>query len=251
MLIFWYMKDVIKSVKKKVIFLIFCKWVDILCFFGEVFFIQRIIDFVFLEGKEIEVIFYAMCVFSIFIWQYSSPALSAHIEQKILFRYRMKLEARIYEKISKVRFECFENSAILEVMNRILDNPADRMVSSFGKMLEIISGAVSTIGVMAIIVKIGVVYMIGIIVLILFLLFLFQKIGKIKSNIFCARMELTKDKTVVVVTHRLGVAKNADKILVLEDGKLVETGTFEELQKMNGVFAKMWEEQAKWYRREG
>lgn len=64
-------------------------------------------------------------------------------------------------------------------------------------------------------------------------------------------LELTKDKTVVVVTHRLGVAKNADKILVLEDGKLVETGTFEELQKMNGVFAKMWEEQAKWYRREG
>ena len=70
-------------------------------------------------------------------------------------------------------------------------------------------------------------------------------------NIYQKLLELTKDKTVVVVTHRLGVAKNADKILVLEDGKLVETGTFEELQKMNGVFAKMWEEQAKWYRREG
>ena len=52
------------------------------------------------------------------------------------------------------------------------------------------------------------------------------------------------------MTHRLGVAKNVDKILVLEDGKLVETGTFDELQKMDGVFAKMWEEQAKWYRRE-
>ncbi len=62
-------------------------------------------------------------------------------------------------------------------------------------------------------------------------------------------LELTKDKTVVVVTHRLGVAKNVDKILVLEDEKLVETGTFEELQKMNRVFVKMWEKQAKWYRR--
>ncbi|MCI9051804.1 MAG: ABC transporter ATP-binding protein [Lachnospiraceae bacterium] len=69
-------------------------------------------------------------------------------------------------------------------------------------------------------------------------------------NIYQKLLELTKDKTVVVVTHRLGVAKNVDKILVLEDGKLVETGTFDELQKMDGVFAKMWEEQAKWYRRE-
>ncbi len=195
MLIFGYMKDIIKSAGKETGFFIFCKLVDILGFFGEVFFIQRMIDFVFLEGKEVEVIFYAICVFSIFIWQYSSPALSVHIEQKILFRYRMKLEAKIYEKISKVKFEYFENSAILEVMNRILDNPADRMVSSLGKILEIISGAVSTIGVMAIIVKIGVAYMIGIIVLILFLLFLFQQIGKIKSNIFCARMELTRRET--------------------------------------------------------
>jgi len=67
MLIFWYMKDVIKSAGKETGFLIFCKLVDILGFFGEVFFIQRIIDFVFLEGKEIEVIFYAMFVFFIFI----------------------------------------------------------------------------------------------------------------------------------------------------------------------------------------
>lgn len=195
MLIFLYMKDAIKCARKETAFLIFCKWIDILGFFGEVFFIQKIIDFVFLEGKEIEVIFYAMCVFFIFIWQYSSPSLSAHIEQKILFEYRMKLEAKIYEKISRVKFKYFENSAILEVMNRILDNPAERIVSSFGKILEIISGAVSAIGVMAIIVKIGVIYIIGIIVLILLLLFLFQQIGKIKSNIFCARMELTRRET--------------------------------------------------------
>ena len=79
MLIFLYMKDAIKCARKETAFLIFCKWIDILGFFGEVFFIQKIIDFVFLEGKEIEVIFYAMCVFFIFIWQYSSPSLSAHI----------------------------------------------------------------------------------------------------------------------------------------------------------------------------
>lgn len=66
-------------------------------------------------------------------------------------------------------------------------------------------------------------------------------------EIYKKLLELTKDKTVVVVTHRLGITKHVDKILVLDGGKLVETGSFVELQAKQGIFAHMWEEQAKWY----
>ena len=51
--------------------------------------------------------------------------------------------------------------------------------------------------------------------------------------------ELSKDKTVIMIAHRLSTVKNADCIFVLQDGKLIEQGKTEELCKQNGVFASM------------
>ncbi len=47
------------------------------------------------------------------------------------------------------------------------------------------------------------------------------------------------DTTVVIVSHRISSIRNADHILVLEDGEIVEQGTKEELLKKNGVFAEI------------
>ena len=60
---------------------------------------------------------------------------------------------------------------------------------------------------------------------------------------------LTKDesRTTLVISHRLGVARLCDRILVLDEGQLVEDGTHEELLAMNGLYAEMWEAQASWY----
>ncbi len=50
---------------------------------------------------------------------------------------------------------------------------------------------------------------------------------------------LTKDRTTFVIAHRLSTVRNADTILVLKDGELVEQGRYDELVKLGGVFAEL------------
>lgn len=52
-----------------------------------------------------------------------------------------------------------------------------------------------------------------------------------------------KNLTIIVVAHRLSTIKSADKILVLDQGKIVETGTHDELIKINGEYKKLIEKQ--------
>ncbi|KKU82157.1 MAG: ABC transporter-related protein [Parcubacteria group bacterium GW2011_GWA1_47_8] len=56
---------------------------------------------------------------------------------------------------------------------------------------------------------------------------------------------LMKDKTVVVVAHRLSTIRKMDRIAVLKDGAILEEGTHEDLTKQNGsLYAKLWDLQA-------
>ena len=52
---------------------------------------------------------------------------------------------------------------------------------------------------------------------------------------------LSKGKTVVMIAHRLSSVTNADRIFVLKDGEIEESGTHESLEKVNGLYAHMWE----------
>ena len=56
--------------------------------------------------------------------------------------------------------------------------------------------------------------------------------------------KLTADRTTFAIAHRLSTIKDADKIVVLEDGAIVERGSHEELLSEDGLYAKLWAVQA-------
>lgn len=67
-------------------------------------------------------------------------------------------------------------------------------------------------------------------------------------RIFNTYHELLKNKTVIFITHRLGFVKNVDEVIVLNNGKIAETGTHGQLmEKNNGLYKNMFEEQKSWY----
>lgn len=57
--------------------------------------------------------------------------------------------------------------------------------------------------------------------------------------------ELVNEKTVIIVAHRLQSIYNADQIIVLEDGRVAESGKHDELIQKAGKYAHLWEEQSK------
>jgi ATP-binding cassette subfamily B protein len=50
-----------------------------------------------------------------------------------------------------------------------------------------------------------------------------------------------KGKTVIIIAHRLTTVKNADKIIVLDKGKIMESGTHQELYKAKGLYYYLWQ----------
>ena len=55
--------------------------------------------------------------------------------------------------------------------------------------------------------------------------------------------DLTKDRTSFVIAHRLSTIKNADLILVMKDGDVIESGNHETLMKQNGFYAELYNSQ--------
>jgi len=57
--------------------------------------------------------------------------------------------------------------------------------------------------------------------------------------------KLTTSRTTIIIAHRLSTIKNADQIVVLKLGEIIESGTSEQLLKTDGAYAKMYHSQVK------
>lgn len=68
-----------------------------------------------------------------------------------------------------------------------------------------------------------------------------------ETRIYRQFAQLCRDKTAVLITHRLGAARLADRILVLQNGRLVQDGSHEELLRADGPYRQMYESQSTWY----
>ena len=68
-----------------------------------------------------------------------------------------------------------------------------------------------------------------------------------EERIYNQFKQLAKDKCAIIVTHRLGSAKLANRIVVMDGGEIVGLGTHDELISKAGKYADMWHSQAGWY----
>jgi ATP-binding cassette subfamily B protein len=67
-------------------------------------------------------------------------------------------------------------------------------------------------------------------------------------HLFRQFTRLAEGRTTVLVSHRLGMARLADRVVVLEQGRIVESGTHDQLVGRDSRYREMWESQARWYR---
>jgi ATP-binding cassette subfamily B protein len=51
--------------------------------------------------------------------------------------------------------------------------------------------------------------------------------------------ETSQDRTMIIVAHRLSTLRDADRILVFENGHIAESGRYEDLMNLNGVFTRL------------
>ncbi len=64
-----------------------------------------------------------------------------------------------------------------------------------------------------------------------------------EDTILSRLAEIMKDRTTILISHRISTVKGADHIIVLNDGSIVETGTHEQLLEQNGIYANIYETQ--------
>ncbi|NLD87180.1 MAG: ABC transporter ATP-binding protein [Clostridiales bacterium] len=69
-----------------------------------------------------------------------------------------------------------------------------------------------------------------------------------EANLYREFSEMVENKTSIFITHRLGSTMITDRIFVIQNGKIEEDGTHEELMKTDGVYSRMFNSQKQWYK---
>jgi ATP-binding cassette subfamily B protein len=72
--------------------------------------------------------------------------------------------------------------------------------------------------------------------------------AKTEYEVFKGFRDLLENRAAILISHRFSTVRMADRIFVLEDGSIVESGSHEELVRRGGKYAHLFERQAQSYR---
>jgi len=72
--------------------------------------------------------------------------------------------------------------------------------------------------------------------------------AKAESEVFKKFRALAKGKTAIIISHRFSTVRMAHRIFVMDKGKIIESGTHDELVKRDGIYARMFELQSQYYK---
>lgn len=68
-----------------------------------------------------------------------------------------------------------------------------------------------------------------------------------EARLYESFTDIVKDKTIILISHRLGICKLVDRIIVMKDGKIIEDGTHKELMQNEKYYSELYKSQAQWY----
>ena len=69
-----------------------------------------------------------------------------------------------------------------------------------------------------------------------------------EAELYENMLDVAKDKTMILISHRLSSTKNVDRIFLMEDGEIIEEGTHNELINKSGKYAELFMMQASKYK---
>lgn len=74
--------------------------------------------------------------------------------------------------------------------------------------------------------------------------------AKMESNLFKDFNKNSKERATIIISHRLGSIKDADRIILIKNGQITECGNHDELMNLKGNYYEMYNTQTQWYQRE-
>lgn len=184
---------ILKS-KKYFIFLVLCYLIQTFIIIFEVYLFENLINKISNNNiKNITTILYLVIPLTVFyIWSYIQQPIINFCKERLTINMQKILDKDIFNKLTKISYKYFEIEETQKLINTVNSNSAEHLVNYYNLVLTMFCGFISSIGVLFFIIQAGIIYVLGIILLLCAMLLLFKYCSKINIKLFDIRRELVR-----------------------------------------------------------